>query len=229
MTAEVVDHDHAVAAEGGAAHGEQVRSSVVELGVPTHRHGFRTDNTGRFDSPINQEGVGMSNLTEKLKEEGLKLLPPTLFFFVALHIVALVRILMLKHTSMSIESSAWVALASLILGKAVLLADMLPFIDRFPEKPLAHNILWKTGIYLVMAGFLHYLERLFDASKQAGGIVAGNEQLLADIVWPHFWAVQILMFVLILTYCTMAELTRVLGKERMKRIFFGPLPVAPAR
>jgi hypothetical protein len=32
----------------------------------------------------------------KLKEEFFKILPPTIFFFVALHIVAFVRVLMLE-------------------------------------------------------------------------------------------------------------------------------------
>jgi hypothetical protein len=55
--------------------------------------------------------------------------------------------------------------------------------------------------------------------------VAGNEKLLAEIIWPHFWAVQLVLFVLIAMYCTIHELTRVIGKEKLPRIFFGPLPV----
>jgi len=48
--------------------------------------------------------------------------------------------------------------------------------------------------------------------------------LLAEIVWPHFWAIQIMLFVLIVMYCTMHELVRVMGKEKVRRIFFGPMP-----
>jgi hypothetical protein len=36
----------------------------------------------------------MSKLSEKIKEEIEALLPPTIFFFVALHLVAFVRVLM---------------------------------------------------------------------------------------------------------------------------------------
>jgi hypothetical protein len=28
------------------------------------------------------------------------------------------------------------------------------------------------------------------------------------VVWPHFWAIQIFLLVLILMYCTMRELVR---------------------
>ena len=79
-------------------------------------------------------------------------------------------------------------------------------------------------IYLLVAALIHYLERLYDFSRQAGGIVAGNEKLFAEIVWSHFWAVQIILLVLILMYCTMHELVRVIGKEKVLRIFFGPVP-----
>ena len=161
---------------------------------------------------------------KKLKEEFFKLLPPTIYFFVALHIVAFVRVLMLKKTGLAPSSSVSIAVAALILGKAVLIADMLPMINRFPNKPLIYNVAWKTVIYLLLSAVIHYLERLIDFWRQAGGFVAGNRKLLAEIIWPHFWAVQIILFVLIAMYCMMHELVRVIGKEKVIRIFFGPMP-----
>src|SRR6267143_4856761 len=127
----------------------------------------------------------MSKLSAKLKEEFFALLPPTIFFFVALHIVAFVRVLMLEKTGIAPSSSISIAVAALILGKAVLIADMLPLINRFPNKPLIYNVAWKTVIYLLLSAVIHYLERLVDFWRQAGGFVAGNEKLLAEIVWPH--------------------------------------------
>src|SRR5207249_7479098 len=138
---------------------------------------------------------------------------------------AFVRVLMLKGTGISPLSTMSIAVAALILGKAVLIADMLPTINRFPNKPLIYNVAWKTSIYLLVATLIHYLERLFDFWRQTGSFVAGNEKLLAEIVWPHFWAIQIILFVLIVMYCTMHELVRVIGKEKVLRIFFGPMPV----
>ena len=131
---------------------------------------------------------------------------------------------MLEGTGIAPSSSVSIAVAALILGKAVLIADMLPFINRFPHKPLIYNVAWKTVIYLLLSLVIHYLERLIDFWRQAGGFVAGNQKLLAEIVWPHFWAIQIILFVLIVAYCTMHELVRVIGKEKVLRIFFGPMP-----
>jgi cytochrome b561 len=165
----------------------------------------------------------MSKLSAKVSEEIHALLPPTLFFFVALHVVALVRVLMLKGTGIAPGTTVSVALAALILGKAVLIADLLPFINRYPGKPLVYNVAWKTGIYLLIAMLIHYLERLIDFWREAGSLIAGNQKLLAEIVWPHFWAIQVLLLVLIVMYCTMRELIRVIGAEQVRRMFFGPL------
>ncbi len=166
----------------------------------------------------------MGKVSSKLKEEFFALLPPTIYFFVALHIVAFVRVLMLKKTGIAPSSSISIAVAALIMGKAVLIADMLPLINRFPHKPLIYNVAWKTVIYLLISAVIHYLERLFDFWRQTGGFVAGNQKLLAEIVWPHFWAIQIILFVLIAMYCTVHELVRVIGREKVLRIFFGPMP-----
>jgi chromate transport protein ChrA len=160
----------------------------------------------------------------KLKEEFFKILPPTIYFFVALHLVMFIRVLMLEGTGLSPYSSASIAVTALVLGKAVLVADMLPLINRFPNKPLVYNIAWKTVIYLLISAVLHYLERLIDFWRETGSFAAGNEKLLSVIVWPHFFAIQILLFVLIAMYCTVHELVRVIGREKALRIFFGPMP-----
>ena len=140
----------------------------------------------------------MSKLSDKLKEEFLALLPPTIFFFVALHLVALVRVLMLKGTGLAPLSSVSVTIAALVLGKSVLIADMLPGINRFPHRPLIYNVAWKTAIYMVVSTVIHYLEHLVEFWRKTGSFVTGNEKLLATVIWPHFWAIQILLFVLIL-------------------------------
>ena len=166
----------------------------------------------------------MSKLSTKLKEEFFKILPPTIYFFVALHLVMFIRVLMLEGTGLSAYSSASIALTALVLGKAVLVADMLPLINRFPNKPLIYNIAWKTVIYLLISAVLHYLERLIDFWRETGSFGAGNEKLLSVIIWPHFFAIQILLLILIAMYCTVHELVRVIGRKKALRIFFGPMP-----
>lgn len=165
----------------------------------------------------------MKKISVKLKEELDVFLPPAIFFFVALHIVTLARVLMLKGTGIAVDTSFAVTIAALILAKAVLLADALPFINLYPHKPLVYNIVWKTTLYTLAAALIHYVERLADFWRETGGFISGNQKLLSEIVWPHFWAIQIFLVVLILMFCTIREFVRVIGKDRARQIFFGPL------
>ena len=110
------------------------------------------------------------------------MLPPTIFFFIALHLVALIRILMLKGTSIPLGTSVSVTMAALVLGKSVVIADLLPIISRFPEKPLAYNVVWKTILYVLVATLVHYLEHLIDFWREADSFVAGRDVARGDCV-----------------------------------------------
>jgi hypothetical protein len=169
----------------------------------------------------------MSNVSAKIKEEIYALIPPMIFFFIALNIVALIRALMLKGTGIAPSTPVAIAVAALILAKAVLLADLMPAINRYPQKPLIYNVLWKTLIYSVMATAIHYLERLIDFWRQAGGFVAGNRLLLERIVWAHFWAIEIIIVVLVFNYCLFTELSRAMGPKKLWQMVLGP--ASPAR
>ena len=92
----------------------------------------------------------MKKIIEKIKEEFLAILPPTLFFFIALHIVALIHVLMMKGIGIAPTTSASIFVGALLLGKAVLIADMMPLINKFPYHPLIYNVTWKTLIYVAL-------------------------------------------------------------------------------
>ena len=128
----------------------------------------------------------MSKIAHTIKHEFLEMIPPTIYFFVILHIVALIRTLMVKGEGLPPATTASIAVAALVLGKSVLLANALPFINRFPEKPLMWNVCWKSLIYFFVALLIHYLEHLYDFWKEAPGFAAANAKLLSEIVWPHF-------------------------------------------
>ena len=168
----------------------------------------------------------MTKFLSVVVTEFKKLLPPTIFFFIALQIVALIHTLMEEGTpDVTVATTEAIIVGSLILGKAVLIADVLPAINRWPEKPLAYNIAWKTAIYFIIAGALHYVERLIHAWRETGSFANANEYLLAHIVWSHFWAIQIVLLILIVSYVSMHEVTRVLGRETMFSLFFGKNPI----
>ena len=163
----------------------------------------------------------MSKILKILKKEFLEILPATIFFFIAFHLVAFTEALILREYNVPVSTTALVTVSALVIGKAILLADKLPFINRFPNKPLIYNIVWKTFIYLLVALFIRYLEVLIPMLMKHQSWSLANQHLQQEIVWPHFWAVQIWVWALLLGYAIVREIVREIGGRKAIEMFFG--------
>ena len=164
----------------------------------------------------------MKKVLQKLWQEFLKVLPPTIFFLIALTLLAIARALFLRSYGITPSSQFQIVIGALILGKSVLIADLTPFVNRYPNKPLVYNVAWKSLIYNVVALLIHYVERLLDYWKDFGGFIGANRELIEKMVWPHFWGVQILLLMLIVPYSIAHEIARIVGAKRFRELFFGP-------
>ena len=168
----------------------------------------------------------MNKFMAGLKHEILEAVPPFIFFVVAFHLLAVTRSLGQSQYGIELQTAMNATIAALVVAKVVLLADLLPFVNRFPDRPLAWNIVWKTLIYLLAAILVVYLERLWEFHGEYGSVAAANSHMVEELAWPHFVAEMIWMTVLFLLYCTLRELTRALGSKRMRALFLGPLAEA---
>ena len=163
----------------------------------------------------------MSKFVHGLKHLVRELIPPAAFFFVAFQLLAFTRALMLKQYGIEVTDFLEATIGALVAAKVVLLSDLLPFINRFPGRPLIYNIAWKTPIYFAVTFGVRYLEELYHYYRKHGELTAANRHLLDEIIWPHFWAIQIWLLVLLLIYCTLHEMVGALGHDRMRELFFG--------
>ena len=168
----------------------------------------------------------MSNVRAKVKHEIHEIIPPTVFFLISFYIIVLNRMLMAKEFGLHATSFAAATVGALLVAKVVVLADLLPAVNRFPEKPLVYNVLWKSAIYIVASLLVHYLEHLVPLWWRLGFTVA-NEKLWSELVWAHFWAIQLWLTVLVVIYCTARELIRVIGRERFVKIFLSAPAARP--
>ena len=168
----------------------------------------------------------MSKFSHSLKHLVHEMIPPAFFFFVTFQLLAFTRALMLKQYGIEVTTFVVATIGALVTAKVVVLADLLPFINRFPGRPLIYNITWKTTIYFLAAFVVRYLEEFIHFYRTHGTVQDANRHLLDEVVWAHFWAIQLWLTVLLLIYCTMDELVRALGRDRVRELFFG-LPPKP--
>lgn len=170
----------------------------------------------------------MSRFTSWLRHEIATIIPTAVFFFVAFQLIAFTRALVLAEYGIQISTFVNAAIGALIVAKVVLIVDLLPFVNRFPDKPLVYNVVWKTLIYLIAAFLVRYVEHLVEFTRELGSIAEAHRYMVHELVWPHFLAVHIWLFVFLFMYCTLREIIRVLGPARVRAMFFGPVRPDPA-
>ena len=159
-------------------------------------------------------------MQHRLKHEVLEFIPPAIFFLVAFQLLALTQSMMLKQYGIRTPVFLAAIVGAFVVAKVVLLLDHVPIINRFPDKPLIYNVVWKTLLYAIAAMSFRYVEHLVHFWRKTGNLAEANRQLLDEVVWPHFWAVQMWLVVLLLTFCALRELSRALGRDRVREMFF---------
>lgn len=160
-------------------------------------------------------------LLKTLKHEFLQVLPPTVFFFITFCLLTMTRRLILREYDLPLTGFANALLGALIVGKVVLVVDKFRFMNRYPDKPLIYNVAWKTGIYLLATLMVRYGEHVFPFLRQYGNLAEAHRHLVDEIVWPHFWLIQMWLLVLFFIYCSLRELIRATGKQAFIAMFLG--------
>ena len=163
----------------------------------------------------------MSIIIKRVKREILGVIPPVIFFFVVFQLIAFTRALILKEYGIQVSIFLNATIGALIVGKVVLIADKLPMVNRFPNKPLIYNIVLKTFIYIVAALLVRYVEHLIPLIREYKNLKVANIHLLDEVVWSHFWFVQIWLLICFFMYSTIRELVRILGRKQVLTMFFG--------
>jgi hypothetical protein len=163
----------------------------------------------------------MNKAATTIRRELGELLPPTLFFFVVFHVIAFVRGLMLEDFGITATTSVGATVGALIVGKAILIADKLPFVDLFPNRASVYNAVWKTGVYGALALGLQFLEEFVPLLVEHQGVVAASRHVVEQVHWPRFWGTHILLVLFLFFYCAAAEVIRTLGAARFTEIFLG--------
>jgi hypothetical protein len=149
-----------------------------------------------------------------------EMIPPTLFFAVGFNLIVLTTQLFLDDYRQQFFSFMVAATAALVVGKAVLLANALPFLHRFDRAPLVQPILFKTVVYFVVVFLVRVLEKIVEYLIGGGTLGAIPEYVREHFFWHRFAAIQIWIFVLFMIYTTAVELNSLFGDGELARVFF---------
>jgi hypothetical protein len=146
-------------------------------------------------------------------------LPPTIFFFFGFNLILFTRWMTLREYGIPFTNFFTASLAALLVGKAVLVVDNLPFMRRFDGAPLIQPILFKSTIYWLCVFVFRLAEGLLYFLRGGGALGDFPHFLVAQFSWPRFLAIQIWLMVLFLVYVTAHELNTLFGDGELPRLF----------
>jgi hypothetical protein len=163
----------------------------------------------------------MPKILRVVKRELFEIIPPTIFFFVAFNVLTYTKKLMLEEYGIEFSGFVTATVGALVVAKVVLLADRIPFINRYPGKPLIYNAAWKTVIYVSVALVVRFLEYLIPHWWHYQDLRVALDHLWQETIWPHFWAIQLWLICLFFVYVSFREFARAVGEEQFFKMFLG--------
>jgi hypothetical protein len=148
------------------------------------------------------------------------LLPATIYFFCAFNLISFTTNLMIRSYWFHLTGFLVATGLALLVGKAVLVANKIKFIDRFRGAPLIQPIIYKTVFYTVIVLIARMLELLVHFALDADGFGAAFHAAVEVFTWRRFAAIQIWVFTCFLIFVTANELGALLGEGQWRRLFF---------
>jgi hypothetical protein len=153
-------------------------------------------------------------------KEFKEIVPPTIFFAAGFNLILLTTNLILEDYEVQFSSFLLATTGALIVGKAVLVANALPFFRLFDTAPLIRPVLFKSGIYFAVVCAVRFLEKLIEFLVHGGALRELPDYVATHFTWSRFFAIQIWILVLFLIYTFINELNTLFGDGELARILF---------
>lgn len=144
-------------------------------------------------------------------------LPAFLFFFVAFHMIAVTKTVILEDYKISVTGVAVATVGALIVAKAILLVEKLPVPRPFSSRAV-YSVLWKTVMFGTVATLFRALEELIPRIAKHGGWVRNAQEIVETVSWQHFLIFQMWLLGLLFLYCVVSTLVGLIGPQNVKKM-----------
>ena len=171
---------------------------------------------------MSQHGVeigGPASAYQRLKAELLSVLPPVVFFFLAVNLINITHALFFHKQHIATYPELTLLIGAAVVGKVLAVLDLLPTMNVFKGKPLIYATLWKTSIYSLGALLYRCCDRLAPSIFQYKELGVAIRQWILFEDWYRFWGVQLWVFVILFVYVAAKETIDEIGSARMLRLF----------
>ena len=158
-------------------------------------------------------------LWQKAMQQARDFILITLYLWLISGLLVIYKSVILSEFRIPFEYHGFAIINALALGKVMLVAKDLRLGEPFNDAPLIYPTLLKSALFTVVLACFKILE------KVALGFYRGKPfgESLADLEGGSLQAIlalTLLLFVVLIPFIGLGELQRVLGKGKLKELFF---------
>lgn len=163
----------------------------------------------------------MTRFFRSLKNEARNVVPVFLFFLVFFSIINETESFLFRMAGLPPISFLDVAIAAALFAKIFLVLDHLPVSRLFIKKPLIYHVVFKTVFYWIVSFIVRMGTRFFHYLVLGQGLAVEWHLFSTQINWRLQISIQSWCVMLLFLFVGVRELSRVIGREKMRNIFFG--------
>jgi hypothetical protein len=129
------------------------------------------------------------------------------------------RRLILAHYQIIYEEYGVSLIKALVLAKIILVAEHFRLGRGLEDKPLAYPTLYKSFLFTICVVLVNVIEFMIRGFLKANGLTGATDMVMAH--FSYEWAAGMLTtFVIFIPFFAMRELGRVLGRGKIRELFF---------
>ena len=164
--------------------------------------------------------MSLGSMFKSVLREAKQAIAPAVFFAVGFNLLVFTTNLILQDYHVKVSSFLLATGGALVVAKAVLIADALPFFHRFDTAPLIQPVLFKSIVYFLVVCLARIVEQLLEYMGHGGTFGAIPDYVSKMFSWNRFAAIQLWVFVLFIIYTFVSELNTLFGDGELYRTLF---------
>ena len=127
--------------------------------------------------------------------------------------------LILAHHGIYPEDYFFQVIKALVIAKVIMIGAFLRIDRGFENQPLIFPVLYKTLLFTIWVAIFDILEALIGALIHTPTLIGIQQQLLNHFTYMKLGGVLVI-FLAFIPFFAFKELSRVMGKEQITRLFF---------
>jgi hypothetical protein len=160
-------------------------------------------------------------LKSKLRQELIEYAFNVVYLTIVFATFTVYRRLMLAAHDIGFASYGFALIEALILGKVVMIGGLFHLGRGLEDRPLIYPTLYKTAVFTLFCFAFTLAEHAIKGLVSGDGVAAGIADYMAQ-GYEVILANSMVVFVALIPFFAVKELGRVMGREKIGRLFFRP-------